>query len=88
MSKLRVVLLERARGRQGTDPVVVDALAVHELEPEIAQARDPGQVSPERRVHRILDNDNSIAGFPKANRGVRYAHVGLKAGQQRGPTSC
>jgi hypothetical protein len=33
ISKHRVVLLERARGRQGADPVVVDALAVHELEP-------------------------------------------------------
>src|SRR6185312_12406897 len=27
ISKLRVLLLERARGRQGADPVVVDALA-------------------------------------------------------------
>jgi hypothetical protein len=33
ISKLRVLLLERARGRQGADPVVVDALAAHELEP-------------------------------------------------------
>ena len=82
-----MVLLERARSRQGADPVVVDALAAHELEPQVTQARDPGQVSPERRVHRIFDNDNSITGFPKANRGVRYAHVGLKSGQQRRPTS-
>ena len=46
-NKLRVVLLEGARGLQGADPVVVDALAMHELEPQIAQARRSRRVRPE-----------------------------------------
>lgn len=39
LGKMRVVVTEGERGLQGAHPVVVDALAVHQFEPQIAQAR-------------------------------------------------
>src|SRR6266536_5592455 len=64
---------------QGADPVVVDAFAVDELEPQIAQARRSRRVRLEWRVHRVFDYDDSVAGFGKTDRRVRHAHIGLES---------
>jgi len=69
--------MEGERGLQGAHPVVVDGLAVHELNPPIAQTRHSRRVRPERRVHRVFNNDDSVTGFAKTDSGMRHTHVSL-----------
>src|SRR5262245_42903289 len=84
IGEIRVLALKSPSGVKGSDPVVINALAVEHFDTQVAQARQARNVSSERRVHGIFSHGYPVAGVCQPDGGVGHAHVGLEAGQDRG----
>ena len=66
-------------------PVVVDALAVDELDAEVAQAGEAEGLRARRRVDGVDGHDHAVAGLHETDGRVRHADVGLEAAEHGRP---